>query len=88
MIANNYVTIVFIYHPLNDYGFTFNVKFVELEHCFHIQWTVHWEYSYHRLVPGGGVEDGTALIKTIVGAALYGYHGDKSGACSGGGGGI
>ena len=49
--------------------------------------TVHCDSSYHGIVSGIGVEDGTATIQAMVVSASYVYKGDKSGACSNGGGG-
>ena len=49
--------------------------------------TIHSDSSYHGLVSDGKPEDGTATIKTMVGAAHSGYPRDKSGACISGGGG-
>ena len=44
--------------------------------------TVHYEYSYHGLVSGGGAEAGTVPIHAMVGSARYGYPGDKGGTFS------
>ena len=49
---------------------------------------IHYNYSYHGLVSGGGAETGYADLSEIVRAGHSIYTRDKSGACRSGYGGI